>query len=157
MAPKPSTAPVARGRAASPAAAATADQRTAARFQPGQNAHRDGCPVVSQPGTPPITFVPAVRNVASVRRWPSGAPAANLPASRASHQAARMAQPARVPRLPGTRSRGTPERPNARPASQRKPAPKQASTTTALTASASSRDIPKCTLPYPSLVAPAFL
>ena len=109
MARKPSTAPVASGRAASPAATATANQRASARFQPGQNAHRPGCPADSQPGTPPMTLVPAVRNVASVRRAPSGAPAANRPASTAARQAVRSAHPATVPRRPGTRIRGTRE------------------------------------------------
>jgi len=99
---------VIRGRVISPAAAAAATtaQRTAARFQPGQNAHRPGWPVVNQPGTPPITFVPGVRKVASVRRCPSGAPAANRTASRTSRQVARASGPASQPRWPGTRSRG---------------------------------------------------
>ena len=86
------------GRAASPAAAATAAQRTAARFQPGRYAHWDGWSADHQPGTPPITFVPALRKVASVRRWPSGAPAANRPASTASHQVARTSQASRLVR-----------------------------------------------------------
>ena len=40
------------GCVSSPAAAATAVHRTAARFQPGQNAHQPGSAVVNQPGTP---------------------------------------------------------------------------------------------------------
>ena len=144
-APKPSTAPVATGRAASPAAAATASQRASARFQPGQNAHQPGSAVVNQPGTPDSARVPGEMNVASVRRRPSGAPAANRPASRASRHVTRSACPARVPRRPGTRIRGTREEPSARPASQRNPAPNAASTTTALTASVITRANPVCT------------
>ena len=56
-----------------------------------------------------MTLVPGVRNVASVRRWPSGAPAANRPASTVTRQAARISHPASVPRRPGTRIRGTRE------------------------------------------------
>ena len=40
------------GCVSSPAATATAAHRTAARFQPGQNAHQPGSAVVNQPGTP---------------------------------------------------------------------------------------------------------
>ena len=58
MASTPSTTVVTSGRVISPAAAATVNQRMAARFQPGRNAHRPGWPVVNQPGTPPTALVP---------------------------------------------------------------------------------------------------
>ena len=105
------------GCVSSPAATATAAHRTAARFQPGQNAHQPGSAVLNQPGTPLRARVPADRNVVSVRRRPSGAPDANRAARTTTRATARDKLSVTAPRRPGRRSRGMPgARPNARPA-----------------------------------------
>ena len=65
------------GCVSSPAAAATAVHRTAARFQPGQNAHQPGSAVVNQPGTPlrARARLDHQRAVLAARLWFAASPA----------------------------------------------------------------------------------